>query len=210
MDEKGLVRRCRAGEPGARQEMYETYAGRVLAVCRRYIRDADRARDLVHDTFLKAWDSLDRFRPLRAGSLGAWLCQIAVHLSVDELRRGRHFLEIPDQVRDDEEGVRADGESVRNIARTGHGAREPGREEPPVDPDRLRQIPVEELIELIASLPEGYRTVFNLFCLDGCSHREIAQLLGITEKTSQTQYLKARRRLAAMITAKYGHDDEEN
>ena len=196
MDEKSLVRRCRAGEPGARQEMYETYAGRVLAVCRRYIRDADRARDLVHDTFLKAWESLDRFRPRRAGSLGAWLCQIAVHLTVDELRRGRHFLEIPDQVRDDEEGVR-------------HGAREPGPEEPPVDPDRLRQIPVEELIELIASLPEGYRTVFNLFCLDGYTHREIAQLLGITEKTSQTQYFKARRRLAAMITAKYGHDDEE-
>ena len=196
MDEKSLVRRCRAGEPGGRQEMYETYAGRVLAVCRRYIRDADRARDLVHDTFLKAWESLDRFRPRRAGSLGAWLCQIAVHLTVDELRRGRHFLEIPDQVRDDEEGVR-------------HGAREPGPEEPPVDPDRLRQIPVEELIDLIASLPEGYRTVFNLFCLDGYSHREIAQLLGITEKTSQTQYFKARRRLAAMITAKYGHDDEE-
>lgn len=196
MDEKSLVRRCRAGEPGGRQEMYETYAGRVLAVCRRYIRDADRARDLVHDTFLKAWDSLDRFRPRRAGSLGAWLCQIAVHLTVDELRRGRHFLEIPDQVRDDEEGVR-------------NGAHEPGREEPPVDPDRLRQIPVEELIELIASLPEGYRTVFNLFCLDGYTHREIAQLLGITEKTSQTQYFKARRRLAAMITAKYGHDDEE-
>jgi len=203
MDEKSLVRRCRAGEPGGRQEMYETYAGRVLAVCRRYIRDADRARDLVHDTFLKAWESLDRFRPRRAGSLGAWLCQIAVHLTVDELRRGRHFLEIPDQVRDDEEGVRDDGEGVR------HGAREPGPEEPPVDPDRLRQIPVEELIELIASLPEGYRTVFNLFCLDGYTHREIAQLLGITEKTSQTQYLKARRRLAAMITAKYGHDDEE-
>ncbi len=196
MDEKSLVRRCRAGEPGARQEMYETYAGRVLAVCRRYIRDADRARDLVHDTFLKAWESLDRFRPRRAGSLGAWLCQIAVHLTVDELRRGRHFLEIPDQVRDDEEGVR-------------YGAHEPGPEEPPVDPDRLRQIPVEELIELIASLPEGYRTVFNLFCLDGYTHREIAQLLGITEKTSQTQYFKARRRLAAMITAKYGHDDEE-
>lgn len=196
MDEKSLVRRCRAGEPGGRQEMYETYAGRVLAVCRRYIRDADRARDLVHDTFLKAWESLDRFRPRRAGSLGAWLCQIAVHLTVDELRRGRHFLEIPDQVRDDEEGVR-------------HGAHEPGPEEPPVDPDRLRQIPVEELIELIASLPEGYRTVFNLFCLDGYTHREIAQLLGITEKTSQTQYFKARRRLAAMITAKYGHDDEE-
>lgn len=205
MDEKGLVRRCRAGEPGARQEMYETYAGRVLAVCRRYIRDADRARDLVHDTFLKAWESLDRFRPRRAGSLGAWLCQIAVHLTVDELRRGRHFLEIPDQVRDDGGSFRDDGGSIRNGGRTGND----GPEEPPVNPDRLRQIPVEELIGLIASLPEGYRTVFNLFCLDGYTHREIAQLLGITEKTSQTQYLKARRRLAAMITAKYGHDDEE-
>ena len=87
MDEKGLVRRCRAGDRAARQEMYETYAGRLLAVCRRYIREPDRARDLVHDTFLKAWDSLDGFRPRRAGSLGAWLSQIAVHLSVDEVRK---------------------------------------------------------------------------------------------------------------------------
>lgn len=75
-----------------------------------------------------------------------------------------------------------------------------------MDADRLRQVPVEELIDLIASLPEGYRTVFNLFCLDGYSHREIAGMLGITEKTSQTQYLKARRRLAAMIMEKYGKD----
>ncbi len=182
MDERGLVRRCSAGEPGAKQEMYETYAGRVLAVCRRYIRDADRARDLTHDTFLKAWDSLDRFRPRRAGSLGAWLSQIAAHLAVDELRREKRFEVIPEDDRD------------------------PGPEEP-VDAERLRQVPVEELIDLIAALPEGYRMVFNLFCLDGCSHREIARLLGITEKTSQTQYLKARHKLAAMIAAKYGTDE---
>ena len=183
MDERGLVRRCRAGEPGARQEMYETYAGRVLAVCRRYVRDADRARDLTHDTFLKAWDSLDRFRPRRAGSLGAWLSQIAAHLAVDELRREKRFVEIPDQVRND------------------------GSEEAPVDAERLSQVPVEELIDLIAELPEGYRAVFNLFCLDGFPHREIAKMLGITEKTSQTQYLKARHKLAAMIAAKYGTDE---
>ena len=182
MDERGLVRRCSAGEPGAKQEMYETYAGRVLAVCRRYIRDADRARDLTHDTFLKAWDFLDRFRPRRAGSLGAWLSQIAAHLAVDELRREKRFGVIPEDDRD------------------------PGPEET-VDAERLRQVPVEELIDLIAALPEGYRMVFNLFCLDGCSHREIARLLGITEKTSQTQYLKARHKLAAMIAAKYGTDE---
>jgi RNA polymerase sigma-70 factor (ECF subfamily) len=81
--------------------------------------------------------------------------------------------------------------------------------ESPVDESRLRQVPVEELIELIAALPEGYRAVFNLFCLDGLSHREIARLLGITEKTSQTQYLKARHKLAAMIAAKYGKDEKE-
>ena len=63
--------------------------------------------------------------------------------------------------------------------------------------------------ELIAVLPAGYRAVFNLFCLDGLSHREIARLLGITEKTSQTQYLKARHKLAAMIAAKYGNDEKE-
>ena len=177
MDEKGLVRRCRAGDQAAKQEMYELYAGRLLAVCRRYIREPDRARDLVHDTFLKAWDSLDGFRPRRAGSLGAWLSQIAAHLAVDELRKGRMLFPLE---------------------------REDVPEEVPVDAGRLRRVPVEELIDLIASLPEGYRAVFNLFCLDGLSHREIARLLGITEKTSQTQYLKARRKLAALIAAKYG------
>jgi RNA polymerase sigma-70 factor (ECF subfamily) len=182
MDEKGLVRRCRAGDRAARQEMYETYAGRLLAVCRRYIREPDRARDLVHDTFLKAWDSLDGFRPRRAGSLGAWLSQIAVHLSVDELRKRKGLFPLE---------------------------REDLPEEVPVEAERLREVPVEELINLIASLPEGYRAVFNLFCLDGLSHREIARLLGITEKTSQTQYLKARRKLAALIAAKYGKDEKE-
>ena len=184
MDEKDLVRRCRTDEPGARKEMYETYAGRVLAVCRRYIRESDRARDIVHDTFLKAWDSLGSFHPRRAGSLGAWLSQIAAHLAVDELRRRKLLVQ--------------EDTSFAGLT-----------EEPPVDETRLRQVPVEELIELIAALPEGYRAVFNLFCLDGLSHREIARLLGITEKTSQTQYLKARHKLAAMIAAKYGNDEKE-
>ena len=182
MDEKGLVRRCRAGDQAAKQEMYETYAGRLLAVCRRYVREPDRARDLVHDTFLKAWESLDGFRPRRAGSLGAWLSQIAAHLAVDELRSRKPLAWL------EEEGP---------------------LEEAPVDAERLREVPVEELIDLVASLPEGYRAVFNLFCLDGHSHREIASLLGISEKTSQTQYLKARRKLAAMIAAKYGKDEKE-
>lgn len=171
--------------------MYETYAGRVLAVCRRYIRESDRARDIVHDTFLKAWDSLGSFLPRRAGSLGAWLSQIAAHLAVDELRRRKLLVQ---------EDASFTGSVSSFAGLTG---------ESPVNETRLRQVPVEELIELIAALPEGYRAVFNLFCLDGLSHREIARLLGITEKTSQTQYLKARHKLAAMIAAKYGKDEKE-
>ena len=199
MDEKGLVRRCRTGEPGARREMYETYAGRVLAVCRRYVRDTDRARDLVHDTFLKAWDSLDTFRPRRAGSLGAWLSQIAAHLAVDELRSRKQLTLLSEGM--PEEGSPSFAGSGSSFAGlTG---------ESPVDVEILRTVPVEELIDLISSLPEGYREVFNLFCLDGHSHREIARLLGISEKTSQTQYLKARRRLAALIAAKYGKDEKD-
>ena len=162
--------------------MYETYAGRLLAVCRRYIREPDRARDLVHDTFLKAWDSLGGFRPRRKGALGAWLSQIAVHLAVDELRKRKGLFPLE---------------------------REDLPEEVPVEAERLREVPVEDLIDLIASLPEGYRAVFNLFCLDGLSHREIARLLGISEKTSQTQFLKARRKLAALIAAKYGKDEKD-
>ena len=193
MDEKGLVRRCRAGDTQARQEMYERYAGRLLAVCRRYVRDTERARDLMHDTFLKAWDALEGFRPRRDGSLGAWLGRIASHLAVDELRRQKRLMVLS--------GGQADEETELD--------RQISLEEVPVDVVRLRQVPVEELIDLISSLPEGYRAVFNLFCLDGYSHREIARLLGISEKTSQTQYLKARRRLAALIAAKYGKDEKD-
>ncbi len=189
MNDKDLVRRCRAGSPGARQEMYERYAGRVLAVCRRYIRDPERARDLVHDTFLKAWDSLERFHPRREGSLGAWLGRIAAHLSVDELRRSQRLAQLSGNQREEEP--------------------EAEESEAAVNAEALRTVPVEELIGLIASLPEGYRTVFNLFCLDGCSHREIARQLGISEKTSQTQYLKARHKLAAMLAEKYGKDEKE-
>ena len=183
MDERTLVRRCQAGEPGARREMYETYAGQLLAVCRRYVQEGGKARDLVHDTFLKAWDSIGAFRLRRPGSLGAWLTRIATHLAVDELRKGKSLFPLDREL--------------------------PLAEEAPVDMAWLRNVPVEELIDLIASLPEGYRTIFNLYCLDGWSHREIAQLLGITEKTSQTQYLKARRKLAAMIAAKYGKDETD-
>lgn len=182
MDEKSLVRRCRDGERKARQEMYEMYAGRVSAVCRRYIRDPERATDVVHDTFLKAWDSLDRFHPRRTGSLGAWLSSIAAHLAVDELRRQQRF-------------------SFQEEALDGP--------EPAVDETRMGTLSVEELIALIADLPEGYRVVFNLFCLDGFSHREIARLLGISEKTSQTQYLKARHKLAALIAAKCEQDEKD-
>ena len=196
MDEKSLVRRCRAGVPGARQEMYETYAGRVLAVCRRYLRDADRARDLVHDTFLRAWDALDGFRPRRDGSLGAWLGRIASRLAVDELRRRKRLTLLGGTLSDDDFG------RFLSLSKD-------DREEAPVNVEALRTVPVEELIDLLASLPEGYREVFNLFCLDGYSHREIAQLLGISEKTSQTQYLKARRKLAALLAAKYGKDEKD-
>ena len=215
MDEKSLVRRCRAGEPGARQAMYELYAGRVLAVCRRYIRDPERARDLTHDTFLKAWDALDSFHPRRKGSLGAWLSQIAAHLAVDELRSRKQLTLLSEEPLEE-----TSPSSAGPIYSSFAGSAPPSSAgltspsfagltgESPVDTEALRTVPVEELIDLIASLPEGYRAVFNLYCLDGCSHREIARLLGITEKTSQTQYLKARRKLAAMIAAKYGKDED--
>ena len=205
MDEKSLVRRCRAGVPGARQEMYETYAGRVLAVCRRYLRDADRARDLVHDTFLRAWEALDGFRPRRDGSLGAWLRRIASRLAVDELRRQKRLTLLSGALPDDRPVIPDPiGDPSRFLSLS-----KDDREEAPVNVEALRTVPVEELIDLIASLPDGYREVFNLFCLDGYSHREIAQLLGISEKTSQTQYLKARRKLAALLAAKYGKDEKD-
>lgn len=177
MKEQELSERCRSGDRAAWHELYDRYGGRLLALCLRYAGDRAAAEDLMHDAFLKIIASIDRFAYRGEGSLRAWIERVTINLAIERLRRERRqplFTTLDD-------------DTLRTA------------DEPTAD--EIDRMPQQTLLRLVAELPEGYRTVFNLYCLDGHSHREIARMLGINEKSSSSQLARARALLAARIKA---------
>ena len=166
-----LARLCARGDDKARKEMYTRYAGSLYAICIRYVGDRELARDLMHDSMIRIYDTIGKYRP--TGSLKAWMSRVTVNLVIDHIRKERKFLIVP-----------LEGEQ-ENIP-------EPSAEE-------MRTVPKEELIRMISALPEAKRVIFNLFCVEGYSHKDISKMLGIKEKTSSSLLFKAREQLAGNI-----------
>ncbi len=169
-----LAEQCRRGDNRARKELYERYAGRMLGVCLRYAGDRDTAQDLTHDGFLKVFDSFDKFTWRGEGSLRAWMERIMVNTVLQSFRKNdimTHSLWI-DEVK-----------------------------EPYEEPDvgEVEVIPEAVLMRFIEELPIGYRTVFNLYTFEDMSHKEIASLLHINEKSSASQLFRAKSTLARRI-----------
>ena len=154
MEEQELAERCRQGDNLARKELYERYAGRMLSVCLRYAGDRETAQDLMHDGFLKLFDSFDKFTWRGEGSLRAWMERVMVNTP---------------EAYEEPEGSSID------------------------------VIPQKVLMQFISELPAGYRTVFNLYIFEEKSHKEIARLLGINEKSSASQLTRAKATLAAKV-----------
>lgn len=186
MDERELAIRCARGDNAARRELYETYGSRLLALCRRYAADAVEAEDLMQDAFVKIFRVIGRFRWTRPGSLYSWMARVALNLAFDSAgKRRRLARELVD---------------VDSLA--GEIPDEPGYEE-------TLSVPAEVLQRMIAALPEGYRTVFTLYCIEELSHREIAALLGIKEKSSSASLARARASLARSIRQYLDGDGEQ-
>ena len=167
MEEQELAERCRQGDNLARKELYERYAGRMLSVCLRYTGDRETAEDLMHDGFLKLFDSFDKFTWRGDGSLRAWMERVMVNTALQYLRKN---------------DVINQSEALDNIPET--------YEEP--DVSTVETIPQKVLMQFISELPAGYRTVFNLYIFEEKSHREIARMLGINEKSSASQLTRAK------------------
>lgn len=173
--EQDIVRGCQKGERKAQQQLYETYAGWMLGVCLRYVGDQQTAEDLLHDGFLQVFTHIEQFRWQGEGSLKAWLSKVQQSIILQHLRKqsvhGVFF------------SIEENPQLVEEIP----------------EPENVHSIPPTVLMKMIRELPTGYRTVFNLFVIDGHSHREIAQLLGINERSSASQLVHARRLLASKI-----------
>ena len=157
MSEEELSDLCRQGDNRARRELYERYSGALMAVCLRYVADRETAEDVLHDGFIRIFQSMNRFTYIGEGSLKAWLSRVMANEALGYLRKQN--AEIPDMPDEDED---------------------------------VDDIPQSVLMELIRQLPDGYRTVFNLYVFEEKSHKEIAALLGITEHTSSSQFYRAK------------------
>jgi len=176
--EEELALRCARKERDAQGELYARYAAGLYALCLRYIENREDARDLMHDAMIKAMDNFRSFRYAGKGSIWAWMSRITVNMAIDHLKENSRFRQIPLDL--------VSGDEIEN-------ALEP-------DAESVRAVPDDVLNEMIAELPPVKRTVFNMYCIDGFSHKDIAKALGISERGSTSILAKARASLKKTLT----------
>lgn len=173
LDEKRLADLCSEHDRKAEEELYTRYAGRLYALCLRYSSNPDDAKDLMQDALIKALNSIGSYRYRGNGSLYAWIKRITVNMAINRITRQKlHFIPF-DVFRMD----RADD----------------------TDDDSAEMVPEKVLLKMISELSPMKRAVFNMFCIDGYSHMEIAQQLGITENGSASILSKAKAQLKRQI-----------
>ena len=181
IDEQSLAGLCSNADTKAGDELYRRYAARLMTLCRRYSSNSDDAKDLMQETLVKALDKISSFQYRGEGSLYAWISRIAINRAVNDIRRHRwRFIPL--------------------------GTRFEDMTPEPTEQD-MSCIPREKLLDLISSLPAERRAVFNLYCIEGYSHKEISKMLGISEKGSAGVLAKARKQLKETIN-RYLKDTE--
>lgn len=173
-----LLDGCLAGERRSQERMYELFYGKMMAVCLRYTKNHDQAKDILQDGFIKVFKSLDHFN--RAGSLEGWVRRIIVNTAIDHFRRAKHSYLLLGEDRSMEEF-----EDV------------PDEEEEPAE--EYMDLKPADVINAMQKLTPAYRTVFNLFVFEEMTHKEIADTLGISVGTSKSNLAKAKHNLKRLL-----------
>lgn len=178
-DEKRLIRDIMKGNRMAMQELYNLTVRNMNAVCSRYVVDPDDVKDVLQESYLKAFSKIETFMPRDDGSLVAWLRRIVVNEALQLLRRKKLLNQLVslDDVEDEPEDLTVSDQVT----------------------DYVSSIDIGDLMELVQQLPDGYRTIFNLYAIEKLPHSKIATMLGISEGTSASQYHRARKQLAQLI-----------
>ena len=166
-----IIEGCVAGKRSAQSALYQKYASVMLAVCLRYARNRDEAVDILQEAFLKIFQNISSYR--KEGSFEGWMKRVMINHALNYYRKNR---KLP---------FHADIESINETEIM-------DKEEPQTN---HAPVSAEKLIALIQMLPPGYRMVFNMYVFEEYSHKEISESLNISENTSKTQLLKARRML---------------
>ncbi|KGE87821.1 MAG: RNA polymerase sigma factor [Phaeodactylibacter xiamenensis] len=170
MTEKEIVQGCIKEDRHCQQALFVRYAGKMLAVCMRYTRHRMEAEDILQDAFVKVFDNIHKFQ--FKGSFEGWIRRIVINTA------------------------------LKNYSKKSFQQEQIGLENQPeysTEPESYKNLEQEEMLRLINQLPEGYLVVFNLYAIEGYSHKEISDMLGIQESTSRSQLVKARKMLQGMI-----------
>ena len=172
-EEERWLRKALDGDNIATEWIYRKHVRYLSALCSRYITEDEDIKDVLQESFIKIFTSLDSFKYRGEGALKAWMAKITLN---ETLKFVRNNSRLPIDSIDDKDTNIADDDSME-----------------------AEDIPTDVLHQFIRELPDGYRTVFNLYVIDDKSHKEIAQLLGIKENTSASQLHKAKSMLAQKI-----------
>lgn len=165
MSEQQLVEQCLNGKRSAWQELYERYKTPLFRLCLRYAANRQEAEDWLQDAFVRAFADLAQYRG--GGPLGAWLRKVSLNTVLQNLRKKKAFFT------DTDISTFSDSREAEDV-------------------HILADIDAQRLIALMQKLPDGYRTVFNLYVIEGYNHEEIASMLGIQSGTSKSQLSKAK------------------
>ncbi|NRB52906.1 MAG: sigma-70 family RNA polymerase sigma factor [Saprospiraceae bacterium] len=170
MTERELIEGCMREDRKCQQEVFRRYASKMMGVCLRYARHQMEAEDLLQDAFIKVYNNISKFE--YKGSFEGWIRRIVVNTA------------------------------LKNYSKKSFTYEQIGVEEQPessAPPEVYAHLHEEELLKLVADLPDGYRVVFNLYAIEGYSHKEISEMLGCQESTSRSQLVKARKLLQSQI-----------
>ena len=178
-NEQQLIAGCKEGKSWAQKRIYELHAPVMMSVCFRYVNDRETARDLMQDGFIKVFTKMDTFSGI--GSFAGWIRRIFVTTSLEYLRQNKALKQL---------------ESLEELNNYGENN----------EITILDKISADDLMACIAELSVGYRAVFNLYAIEGYSHTEIAEILNISEGTSRSQFMRARKILQKNVQSLIGQE----
>ena len=174
MTEEAILQGCLKNVATAQRELYNRYSPKMLAVCYRFAHNREDAEDMLQEGFIKVFSQIHTFQS--KGAFEGWIRRIIVHTCINNLKKNKRFNESLDIVH--AHGVQVREESVPSI------------------------VQAKQIVECIRILPIGYRTVLNLYAIEGYSHKEIADMLDIEESTSRSQYTRAKQMLEDILIKK--------
>ena len=174
MTEDAILQGCLKNQAAAQRELYNRYSPKMLAVCYRFAHNREDAEDMLQEGFIKVFLQMHTFQ--NKGAFEGWIRRIIVHTCINHLKKNKRFNESVDILHANSILIRE--ETVPSI------------------------VQAKQIVDCIRALPIGYRTVLNLYAIEGYSHKEIADMLDIEESTSRSQYTRAKQMLEEILIKK--------